>query len=189
MGEKIGAAQNNFIVIEGLSGSGKTTIGQLVAEKIGAEFYKSPGPLFNSIRDKVDEGADLTSRFFFYLAGTIQTSKEISLILKTKPVVCDRYLLTTLCYHRAIGVTIDIPDSLFEPLVKPSYTFLVTCEEKKRLIRLYSRGLSYNDKQERKLQVEQRFLAEYRKYQLIEVDNSSDNPTVAAEKILRFLRG
>lgn len=181
-------AKNNFIVLEGLSGTGKTTIGKLLAKKIGAGFYKSPGPLFDSIRDKVDKEADLTARFFFYLAGVIQTSRDVSLILKFKPVVCDRYLLTTLCYHRAVGVMIDVPDSLFESLIKPTHTFLITCEKRKRLIRLYNRRLSYNDEQERKLQVEQKFLAEYRKYGLIELDNSSDDPSVAVEKILRFLR-
>ena len=181
------SAHNLFVVFEGLSGSGKTTIGRLVAERIGAEFYKTPASMFNSIRDEIDRNVDDTARLFFYLAGVIQASAEISEILKRKSVVCDRYLLTTLCYHRALGVSIDIPDFVFAPLAKPDYTFLIICEEKKRIQRLYERGLSYNDTRERSLKIEQKFLAEYRKYHLIEIDNSSDAPAVVAEKTISFL--
>lgn len=179
--------QKVFIALEGLSGSGKTTIGQLVAEQIGAGFYKTPAPLFNSIRNEIDQAADATARLFFYLAGVMQASAEISNILKTKSVVCDRYLLATLCYHRTIGVTIDIPDFVFEPLLKPDHTFLITCEETKRISRLYKRGLSYNDIQEQSLQIEQRFLFEYRRYHLVEIDNSSDDPTMAVGAILHLI--
>ncbi len=179
-------SQKTFTVLEGLSGSGKTTIGRLVAEKMGAEFYKTPAPLFNSVRKVIDRNADVAARFFFYLAGVIQASAEISRILETKSVVCDRYLLTTLCYHRALGVIINVPDFVFEPLLKPDYTFLIVCEEVKRISRLRKRGLSYNDRQEQYLRIEQRFLLEYRKYDLVEIDNSAEDPTIAADAISRF---
>ena len=120
--------RNLFVVFEGLSGSGKTTVGQLVAEAIEAKFYKTPASVFHPIRDEIDRSADNTARLFFYLAGVAQASTEILEILKGRNVVCDRYLLTTICYHRALGVPIDIPDSVcFVPLLKPDYTFLITC--------------------------------------------------------------
>lgn len=187
--KEIPSQKKIFIVLEGLSGSGKTTVGQLVAERMGAEFYRTPASLFNSFRDEVDKNADAAARLFFYLAGVIQASVEISRILKTKSVVCDRYLLTTLCYHRALGITINVPDYVFEQLLKPDYTFLIACEEVKRIHRLRKRGLSYNDAQEQNLQIEQRFLFEYRKYCLDEIDNSNDNPIVAVNTILHFIYG
>lgn len=178
---------NQFIVLEGLSASGKTTIGRILAERMEAVFYKTPPEPFSLVRDHIDRSADASARFLFYLAGVVQASAEIRLILRERPVVCDRYLLTTLCYHRAVGVAIDIPDSAFLGMVNPHHTFLVVCEEGTRIARMKRRGLSYNDSEEERLGVSERFLAEYRKYPVVEIDNSGADPCMAVERIMRIL--
>lgn len=177
-----------FIVLEGLSGCGKTTIGEILAKKLGAVFYKTPASLFCPIRSVVDEKADLIARFLFYLAGVAQSSVEINQIRKKQHVVCDRYLDTTMCYHKAMGVPVDLllksPESIF---AIPTNSFLVVCEQEKRIKRLQKRGLTYNDMIERRSGVEENFFAEYRKKQLIEIDNSFDDPNIAISKILKYL--
>lgn len=180
---------NQFIVLEGLSGAGKTTIAKAVAEAINAHFYKTPPSLFCLMREEIDRSADGISRFLFYLAGVFYASQEIVEILKYQPVVCDRYILTTLCYHRAINVIVDIPKSFFQTIVQPSHTFLVVCDNHKRITRLEGRGLTQNDMAERRTGVEERFLNEYRAHCPTEIDNSADDPRVAVEKILSVLRG
>ncbi|MDD3399600.1 MAG: AAA family ATPase [Methanosarcina sp.] len=181
---------NFFLVFEGLSGSGKTTIAELVAKSLGAEFYKTPAAPFDSIRDAIDVKVCLQARFLFYLAAVAQASSEISEILKQKSVVCDRYFLTTLCYHQAIGVGMDgISEPFTEILIQPDYTFLVVCDDEIRLQRLRDRGMSYNDIQERKSGVESLFLSKYREHSVIEIDNSCDGPEITAGKVVDLLKG
>jgi len=180
--------ENIFIVFEGLSGSGKTTVGRIVADRLGAVFIKTPTSIFSPIRDEVDKKANKMARFLFYLATVVQASEEISSILKEKSVVCDRYLLTTLCWHRAIGVSFPICEPLLSSILQPHHTFLVTCKNKIRLQRLFSRGLSYNDQQERNRQTERRFLNEYMKHGLIKIDNSGDDPRKAADRAIKLLK-
>jgi len=56
-----------------------------------------------------------------------------------------------------------------------------------RLKRLKNRGLSFNDVQEQKLDIEQKFLVEYKKFNLIEIDNSANNPLIAVKTILETI--
>lgn len=160
-----------FIVFEGLSGTGKTTIAKKVAKKMGAVYYKTPSPPFSFLRDKIDRHYNYQSRFLFYLASIVYASEHIKNILKHKSVICDRYILTTVCFHRALGVDFN---SIIRQLsiIKPDLTFLITCSEKKRHYRLNHRGLTYNDKMEVRLRTDKKFLKEYKKFPMINLDNS-----------------
>ena len=164
--------KNLFVVLEGLSAVGKTTLAQELVKCIpNAIYYKTPPKLYSGIRDLVDKTHTPKSRFFFYLAGLVYASEEIATLLKKHSVICDRYLITTLCYHKAIGF--DGTNYVCD-LVKPDYTFLVTCENKTRISRLTTRGLTFNDKKERKGNVEKLFLNELIAQNLITVDNTGE---------------
>ncbi len=180
---------HKLIAVEGLSATGKSTVGQLVAEKLGGVFYKTPSEIFAASRPTVDERADITSRFFFYLAGILQSSLEVKELLQNQIVVCDRFWATTHCYHRAMGVPVQdlVTTHVIERIASPDHQFLITCPDEIRLVRLEKRGLSFNDRVERQSGVEERFLAEYRRWGLIEIDNSTDDPNVAVEQILSII--
>jgi len=179
--------KNILVALEGLSATGKTTVGKIVAQRIKGAFYKTPPKLFRGpFRDEVDRYAGTKARLLFYLAGITQASEEISQILTRQSVICDRYLLTTLCYHRALGVSIDISNSIFTSLVQPDFVFLLVSEEKIRLERLQNRGLSFNDEQERQDGFEKKLSMEYMRHNLIQVDNSNDKPNLVAEKIMTY---
>lgn len=69
---KVSDAAHPFIVIEGLGGVGKTTVGKILAEKIGGVYIKTPAESFLSARKEIDACADPMARFFFYLSTVIE---------------------------------------------------------------------------------------------------------------------
>lgn len=177
-----------FIVLEGLSGSGKTTIARKLAEKIGGVFYSTPCSVFRQARDLVDKEVNAQSRFLFYLASLMQSSEEVKRIIFKQPVVCDRYILSTMCWHKVMGVDVHLLNPFIEQnLLNPTHQFLITCESVIRKRRLIKRGLTINDKNELKDKNEDKFFREYQKYHIKEVDNSQDDPDLAVKKIIALL--
>ncbi len=176
-----------FIVLEGITGSGKTALSQRLAERIGATYYATPPECLKHLRARVDAEASLEERFLFYVSGIMVASEEIRRLLTTGPVVCDKYVLTTICYHTAMGLAVPAPLHLRH--ISPDFTFLVTCGENVRMDRLRRyRGMKDGDSHHNRQPMERRCLTEFRSCGLVEIDNSTDDPEVAVGAILSFLR-
>lgn len=169
--------RGKFIVFEGLSGVGKTTIAQTIKSAwTNGAYYKTPPELFRILRDEVDEKYSTKSRFHFYLAGLAQASEEIKELTDSGvDVFCDRYLQTTICWHKTLGYdgTKYVP-----PLFMPDLSVLVTCEKRVRHERLHSRGLlTVNDVSELKNGNEDIFENYLIKAHKTIIDNSGDLST------------
>ena len=105
-------------------------------------------------------------------------------MLQNRSVVCDRFVLTTLYYHKALGATLEVTDSFLVRLANPDYTFLIVRNEQKRMLYL---SVSHPDYGTPRRKIDQTLLAGYRKHGLPEIDNSEDNPMAAVEQILRHI--
>lgn len=184
------SCHNKFIVLEGISGSGKTELCTRLSQQISGQYYTTPPDLYRRIRSEADKTLDLRSRFLFYLSSVVQASAEINEILKVRSVVCDKYIWSTICYHTVLGLNMNGTLSGID-ILKPDHVFLVVCEEEKRLERLRNRagrGSVVNQQQYELRQArERRCLIEFRKHIQQEIDNSIDGPQHAINRILSMI--
>ena len=178
-----------FIAMEGVNGCGKTTLCKRVAEELGAEYIKSPTGVFLPIREAIDRTASLEARFYYYMAANLQIAADVGKILQERPVVLDRYVLTTIAFHRVAGAKIIPSDGTLLQILWPDFYFLVTCEEQERKRRLQDRGMDFNDERADRWNVEQRMLEIFKGYGLTEIDATQRDPEIAVRQVLSLVRG
>jgi len=177
---------NLFIVIEGVSGSGKTEISRRLAQQMPARYYATPSAPFSKIRGEVDRKLALDARFLFYLSSVVHASWEIEKVLEKQSVVCDKYIWSTICYHTVYGL--NIKDTFNHLYREPDYVFLLVCDDEKRLHRLRNRGQIKNmERFNLRQEMERRCLVEFKKLISHQIDDSADDPQIAVNEILRVI--
>lgn len=174
---------NKFVVMEGIMGSGKTTLAKMLSEEIGGTYYNTP-ERFRNMRPFADNSLSLEARYYFYLSLNTQVSFEVGELLKEGPVVCDKYIWSTFCYHKSFGLNISEFPQI--DIILPDFCFLICCDDNIRLERL-SRRDPINDysKDFKRQESERMCLMEFKKVLSKNmVDNSLNNPQIALSKIL-----
>lgn len=132
------SSRHVFVAVEGLKGSGKTTISTLLAEQLGAKWFTTPSALFRPIRDAVHRYGTPMALHYYHYAGIVQTSAEIEAVLGEQPVVCDKYLATFLAYSRAQGIPVTLPSQ--DLVIRPDVTVLLRLPQEVRVHRIACRG-------------------------------------------------
>lgn len=126
-----------FIVFEGCDGSGKSSCALELAKKINGIYYKTPPQIFENLRKSIEKKRDYNLRFHYYLSGTIYASHEINEILNHNHVICDRYIYSTIAYHRALGI--NIADDLAKTVVQADYVFCLHTKKEEIVRRIGQR--------------------------------------------------
>jgi len=129
-----------LIALEGLEGVGKTTIGQMAAQIIGATYIKSPSPELNPVRGFVAASMEPLANFYFYLSGLIILQNQIQEAMKSGPVIVDRYIDSTIAYHN-FGSDFSVPSYERQAIRMPDLTVEVYCDEEVRNSRKMARGV------------------------------------------------
>jgi len=135
--------KGKLITIEGIDGSGKTTVAKILHEKIGNSILTAEptdGWIGKMIKKAIDKRADGMTLALLFSADRNEHLKEIKKWLKEgKIVICDRYFDSTLAYQKEQLKFENAEKWLLnlQPfLIKPDLTILLKIEPKRAIERI-----------------------------------------------------
>ncbi|MEU4499541.1 hypothetical protein AB0F96_40390 [Streptomyces sp. NPDC023998] len=121
-----------FESLEGLRGTGKSTIAPMLAAARGAVLVPTVPLFYQSLRRQVDMRDNVEARMCFYLSALFTAADEIHRYLGAGiPVVVESYFARCIATHRAFGTQLGItlPPDLPQPV---AYQLLCTKDERQR---------------------------------------------------------
>lgn len=134
--------KHRFVVLEGFDGSGKSSVGQRLAEAIGGVYLRTPPVEWDAHREVFDRaGVSVEARYLFYLSGVVVASERIREMIHRCDVVCDRFVLSTNAYHKCLGMRLPTWIKSIA-LIKPDATFFLEVPEVERRQRVAGRNLT-----------------------------------------------
>ena len=188
--------KGKFIVIEGIDGSGKTTLVRRLVDKIGnadPTFEPTNGPIGSMLRSGSLGDVPPAAEALLFAADRAIHTEEIKKILDSgRWVICDRYLGSTVAYQSAaLGEDADT-EWLLEiqkrSVIEPDATFLLDLDPEVSMGRVGSRGeeLSRFEKVDylRKVRSAYLDLAKTLGYHVINADQGPDKVFAAVLEIL-----
>jgi thymidylate kinase len=137
---------NNFLVIEGCNGVGKSTITEYLSARVRASTFHYPAEFVSFRRDvRLDESLAPLPRLAYYLAATLHLSDLVRTQLTQSHVICDRYLASPLSLMIAEAAIEETEARrLTQPfesyLCLPDLTLLVTAEHGEASARISNRS-------------------------------------------------
>ena len=193
-----------FIVLEGIDGSGKTTLAKSLKEKLEAKGYKTQltaeptsGPVGSLLRsEKI--GDPKAETLLFVADRSCHTSEIIELLDNGISVISDRYYASTLAYQSAAleGPSFDYPllEEMNRAVIRePDITILLDLDPEVSAGRVSSRGeqISKFERLEFQRRVRDNYLKIAEKHNFIVLDASCPQDALcekAMEHIDRILR-
>ncbi|XP_066256984.1 UMP-CMP kinase 2, mitochondrial-like isoform X2 [Euwallacea similis] len=164
--EEKNCAKYPLIVLEGLDGSGKTSMSKKLAKVWGAQKWLTPPESIRFLRDYFDRNFELRSAY--YSLGNYIAALEVSCLLDKKPVLMDRFWHSTTAYALAQAVAdnpqyLKLPDAANEiykwpeDLLKPEKVIFLNVSEEVRLERHSRRSVDLVTAQEKLLKDDTKF--------------------------------
>lgn len=185
-----------FIVLEGVDGSGKTTAALRLAKEFNLEYFKTPGDIFAAVRPLFEDKAHVNARLYFYLGTVLYASQEIKKCLASKKmVICDRYIYTTLIYHKVLGARVSkgLEKEIISSIKMPDLSIFMYANAAARQARLGRRqetGDGYRGDQwlEQNDQFQEQSLKFSKNYPMKMLDTTNLTIDQACQAILKLAR-
>ncbi|XVS65994.1 dTMP kinase [Actinosynnema sp. CA-299493] len=135
----ISSRSARFIVVEGLTGVGKSTTAPLLAEALNARYIDTLVHGFEPVRRKIDDSNSVAARLHFWMMANYTVSEIVQDVLnKGTSVVIESYFYRTLATHGAMGIG-KLPEIDWSQATQPDLAVLLTLDERERLKRLHAR--------------------------------------------------
>jgi thymidylate kinase len=183
-----------IITLEGLSGTGKTTVGKLLAEKTnGLYFHCKEGNPLEPVRQFFNKTPHMVSFFFYtlYFSFSLKRAKRLA---KERIVFMDKSVLWIYSHYKARGLS-NFLLSLIPGYLKSGLDAILyfTLEEKSRQIRINKRmkekKATVNDIESLRIgEMTQKAALEFLPEKLIELVTDNKNPKEVTKLALRKLK-
>lgn len=130
-----------LIVVEGVDGCGKSTCVKGLADKLTGVSYQMPPEEYGDIRSYINAN-DRTAKLLFYMSANINGGNIVRALLNTHNVVCDRYYLSTICYHEVEGADFSLINThaFILKMPRPDLLMCLTAEPSTIVKRIIGRG-------------------------------------------------
>lgn len=176
-----------FLALEGLRGTGKSTIAPMLAQALGAEHLPTIPVEYGQARAYVDQHSHIPDArgHLFLSAAFVSAERARALLQEGRSVVIDSFLQRTIATHRAYGAALNcaLPPGLPAPT-----TVQLTCSPKARSKRLSRRVKATTWWDDLADQVADRIEHEYSKLPGIRIDTTDQEPHQTVATILAAIR-
>lgn len=145
-----------IIAIEGLDGTGKSTVVRALAERIGAVVMSSPPASMREERRVADAQPPEQRRTFYRRANEVTMTEAVARAFAGTPVVLDRSIASTLAYGAAERGEVATRGQLPKGPPIPDHIVVLEVEEARRRQRHRDRGSDVTE-EERRLEKDDAF--------------------------------
>ncbi|MBI5516334.1 MAG: AAA family ATPase [Deltaproteobacteria bacterium] len=183
------------MVLEGLDGTGKSTLASALCARLGAVSLRTPPEALAAVRPAVDAAlapSPIATQLFY--AGTVALASDLAgeALAAGRSVVLDRYWLSTLVYASCRPQRVALR-ALESRLRRPDLTVYLTTDERVRAERLAARGVTRADRdslaRHRALRrrYDQALLTSPLAGAVLRLDAGSSSPEALADAVLQAL--